>query len=425
MSDRSPDGGDVLPFERPVRRAPPPSQPGPPPSPPPQQMSPEFAALMHRPVKAMYVVLGIIGVMAVAQLALGGFDVRPSATRLGALSPVLVREGEWWRLVTVAFLHGGLMHLGFNLYVLYQLGGFAERLLGPVRLVVVFCAAVLGGSIASTLFLDPSHYSVGASGGLWGLLGAHAVLAFRPGALPEGLVPGARRAAIINLLLNVAVSAMPNVDVYGHLGGGLTGAALMLLPGMNPAHGTGEVSAPPAWVKGLAGTLALIFAAALGTGLAMGRPWELRMEPTRAEVELGGLRFTAPDLERKSRSDGATEQAWSTGDPTRDALAVDVGVMLLHADDQERPLEWYAAARLLPDVGGFERDGELRIDESGPRRVAVQNYRLGGDADGRVGLQMAWTVAEGRLVVATEAHWTALRPGGEALRIVQSVASVE
>lgn len=148
--------------------------------------------------------------------------------RMGGMSRDLVAQGEVWRLLSAAFLHGGLMHLGFNVAVLWALGSFVERIIGPRRFLILYTACAMAGSIGSALFMGAS-VSVGASGALWGILAAHAVFAFAPGFLPAAAVSGARRAALINLGLNVMVSFQPHIDWAAHLGGGLVGAALLYL----------------------------------------------------------------------------------------------------------------------------------------------------------------------------------------------------
>ncbi|GAB5543705.1 MAG: hypothetical protein SangKO_034650 [Sandaracinaceae bacterium] len=161
------------------------------------------------------------------QAALGGFD--PSVRlliRLGGIEPHSIMNGEVWRLVSGAFLHGGVMHLGFNMMVLVILGRFVERLLGPARFLVLYTACALAGSLASTFLMDAA-VSVGASGALWGILAAEAVFAFAPGFLPPPMVALARRTALINLGLNVAASFRPHVDWAAHAGGGLVGALLL------------------------------------------------------------------------------------------------------------------------------------------------------------------------------------------------------
>lgn len=136
-------------------------------------------------------------------------------------------EGQYWRILTGAALHGNLMHLAFNSYALYLLGKLIETLSHRAHLAIVFLLSALGGGILSLVFL-PDTPSIGASGGVIGFLGYLTVYGFkRRKLLPDAFLK--------NMLFNVAFIAfvgifvMSNVDNYGHLGGLLTGAAYGLI----------------------------------------------------------------------------------------------------------------------------------------------------------------------------------------------------
>lgn len=130
-----------------------------------------------------------------------------------------VAHGEWWRLVTGAFLHGGLLHLGFNMYVLWILGPQLEQLLGRGAFLAVYGVSLLAGSFGA-LLMDPFVPTVGASGAIYGLFGAALVLQRRQGINP--LASGLGAIVAINLLLTFAI---PGISIGGHLGG-LAGGAL-------------------------------------------------------------------------------------------------------------------------------------------------------------------------------------------------------
>ncbi len=130
-----------------------------------------------------------------------------------------VATGELYRLVTSGFLHGGLLHLGFNMYILYYLGNMLEPSLGPVRFAGVYAASLLAGSFGA-LLLSPEALTVGASGAVYGLMGAAFVMQMSRGIDPMqgGIGP--------LILINLAISfVIPNVSIGGHLGG-LAGGAL-------------------------------------------------------------------------------------------------------------------------------------------------------------------------------------------------------
>ena len=124
-----------------------------------------------------------------------------------------VAHGEWWRLVTSGFLHANLLHIGFNCFVLYQLGQVLEPVLGRVRFVAVYFAAMLTGSFG-VLLLSPDRLTVGASGAVFGLMGA-AIAVFRS----RGINPfdtGLGGAVMINLLITFTI---PGISIGGHVGG--------------------------------------------------------------------------------------------------------------------------------------------------------------------------------------------------------------
>jgi membrane associated rhomboid family serine protease len=135
----------------------------------------------------------------------------------------LVADGEWWRLLTAGFLHGGLFHLLLNMYALYFLGRMLEPSLGHVRFGAIYFAALLAGSFGAVL-LNPSTPVVGASTAIFGLLGAAIVMARNRGIdiMASGLGP--------ILIINLLITFVPgfNISVGGHLGG-LIGGVLAAL----------------------------------------------------------------------------------------------------------------------------------------------------------------------------------------------------
>ena len=90
-------------------------------------------------------------------------------------APAGVANGEWWRLMSAAFLHYGFIHLGLNMLALYWFGPLLERLVGSLRFLLLYLAAGLAGS-AGALWLSPNDITVGASGAIFGILGALLVL---------------------------------------------------------------------------------------------------------------------------------------------------------------------------------------------------------------------------------------------------------
>src|SRR5512142_1585118 len=131
--------------------------------------------------------------------------------RMGANIGSDVRSGEIYRLFASAFLHANLVHLGFNMLALWSLGPFLETLLGRRRYVVLYAASALGGALDSTLF-GGDRWSVGASGAIFGLMGAGIGLALRPrGLLPDAVVAAMKRRATGPLIFNLLYSLTPGV----------------------------------------------------------------------------------------------------------------------------------------------------------------------------------------------------------------------
>jgi rhomboid protease GluP len=157
---------------------------------------------------------------------------------LGANYPPLVRQGEYWRLVTSMFLHIGLLHVVLNGWGLYQLGGLFEFLLGSGRLLVVYFATGIAGSIASLFFTR--SLSAGASGAIFGLLGALIAFLMKR---RERLTPQAK-SLLMQLVFWAAINVFfgfsnPGIDNSAHLGGCAAGFLIGLLlkerPRLQPA----------------------------------------------------------------------------------------------------------------------------------------------------------------------------------------------
>jgi membrane associated rhomboid family serine protease len=136
-----------------------------------------------------------------------------------ALYGPLVDTGEYWRLISSGFLHSGLLHIGFNMYILYWLGTMLEPSLGHARFLALYFASLLAGSFGA-LLLSPNSVTVGASGAVFGLMGAAFVMQRARGIDP--MQSGIGPVILFNLALGFVI---PNISIGGHLGGLLGGAA--------------------------------------------------------------------------------------------------------------------------------------------------------------------------------------------------------
>jgi membrane associated rhomboid family serine protease len=136
----------------------------------------------------------------------------------GALAqvPLLVQDGEWWRVVSAAFLHYGPVHLVLNMLALLVFGSELERRVGRWRFLTLYGVSVLGGAAALQLFGNPLAAAAGASTAIYGLFGALGVLMLAAREDVRGLVT--------LLVINVVLSLLPGVSLIGHLGGLVAGA---------------------------------------------------------------------------------------------------------------------------------------------------------------------------------------------------------
>jgi len=179
------------------------------------------ARLAGRPPRLSYGLLACVAVASAVQLGV----LEPSIEAAGLVKPA-VRAGEWWRLLTATYLHGGLLHFWFNFGALRALAPLVEAYAPRARLPLVYLLAGLAGNCAS-LFLLPNQTSIGASGAILGLVGYLLVLGVRrPDEFPAVL----RRGMLSTLGLTAAlgVFGFAFIDNAGHVGGTAMGALIGL-----------------------------------------------------------------------------------------------------------------------------------------------------------------------------------------------------
>ena len=178
-----------------------------------QATTPAGGTPIGRPL-VTYILIGITAGIFLLQFTVGIDEV---ASSWGMWPVGISIGGEWWRLLTAAFLHGSFLHIAFNMYVLFALGPTLERILGHGRYLTLYILAALGGGVASYAFSDMRTVSVGASGAIFGLMGA--------------LVVAGRRLrwditqVLVLLGVNVVIGFLsPDVDWRAHFGGLVIGA---------------------------------------------------------------------------------------------------------------------------------------------------------------------------------------------------------
>jgi len=204
-----------------------------------------------------YILLACIVAVTAAQF-LGGLD--QSILAAGFVKSDFVQKHEYWRIVTGAALHGGLLHIFFNGYALYSFGRIFEVLSNKAHLATVFLLSAIGGGLLSLYFI-PNGISVGASGGIVGLIGYLAVYAFKR---RQFIAPEFRRNLLINIgfILVFGLLLWNTIDNFGHIGGLITGAVYALVQVPSDEYVDPRAAGLPSQIGGLA-SLGIFIAASV------------------------------------------------------------------------------------------------------------------------------------------------------------------
>ena len=157
----------------------------------------------------------------------------------GAVYGPAVAAGEWWRLITGAFLHLGLLHIAFNMYALWLFGPIIEQMYGHVEFAVIYLLCALGGNVL-TILVAPNVPALGASGAIFGLFGLAFIVSRR-----RHLLLGPQARAMLSrvgslLVLNLIITfTLPFISWTGHVGGLVVGGVigLLLAPANVPTMG--------------------------------------------------------------------------------------------------------------------------------------------------------------------------------------------
>ena len=165
-----------------------------------------------------------INVLVLVLMEMNGGSQRTSTLiAFGAKVNSLINQGQVWRLFTSMFLHIGLIHLAVNCFSLYNIGTLLERFIGSLRFAVLYVLAGLCGGLASYYF-SPQSISAGASGAIFGLLGALAVFFYLHrslfGKTANSMLTNVALVALVNLGLGASI---PGIDNWAHVGGLLGG----------------------------------------------------------------------------------------------------------------------------------------------------------------------------------------------------------
>lgn len=178
---------------------------------------------------AMYIITSVADIVKPSlnlsdHLSLVVFAQYPTGEFLG------VAEGEWWRVVTHGFMHAGLVHLAFNMFALYNVGGTLERMIGRGRFLATYFVSMGGGTLLALLTTGTNRPTVGASGAIFGLFGAFLLVQLSRGL---GFSGGITQTILVNLVITFVFREF--ISVGGHVGGLAAGAAAgVLLIGRSP-----------------------------------------------------------------------------------------------------------------------------------------------------------------------------------------------
>ncbi|HVI07532.1 MAG TPA: rhomboid family intramembrane serine protease [Candidatus Binatia bacterium] len=268
--------------------------------------------------------------------------------RWGANAGELTLSGEWWRLLTCVFVHGGLLHIAFNMWCLWDLGALSESLYGRGTFFVLYLTCGLGASLASVIW-NPHVLSVGASGAIFGLAGA-LIAAFKLGefSLPRAALSGTLRSLMIFVVFNLIFGAASGVtDNAAHIGGLITGLILGALIAVAAPHGPALRRAAifVLVLSSLAGGAAAL-AAHYGFPLRLGRATDSPIyNPTNVVAQLQRLVRQKPKFVpahialakayMQQRQFGPAENELQRAleiDPRNNEARIDLGMLYLNQD---------------------------------------------------------------------------------------------
>ena len=307
---------------------------------------------------------------------------------LGANQGRAVRAGDYYRLLSCVFLHLGAVHLLLNMVALRALSAL-EPVLGSRRYLLLYFCSGLGGSL-STALLRPDVFSVGASGAIWGLMGA--AFGMR---IPTRHVLRARGMRLSAgwqvLALNLGISFVPGVDLTAHLGGGIVGfvlGAVAIYPDYERDFAPRRRRRADTLYTLSSVLVLLAFASALGWALLDGRPWRFARPPQMRRVALGStpLSVELPEpLDREPMPIAAGKpDGFHFGVPGRSPLAVKVALDAVTEDElspEARAERWLSEVRAEIEREPTDPDlprMSLELIELGGRRALRDEYR-GGD----------------------------------------------
>lgn len=322
---------------------------------PPAPPTPEDPAIFYaRALEALtprvWLVSGVLALNVLVFVGMAGSGISPmeptvdGLIRWGANFGPLTTGGQWWRLLTSTFVHIGFFHIAMNMWVLWDIGRFMERLLGPGGFLVMYLFAGLTGSLAS-LAWNPFLVSAGASGAVFGLYGGlFAYLARFDKDIPPQSLSGLQKGAVAFIGYNVLFGFVrQGIDISAHIGGLAGGFAIGLLL----CHAPTPQAAGRRTALALRGAI-LGCAAVLAVALAL---------PKTPDIEAEAKRFDAVSNQVVDATNAAMA-SWRAG--TLDDVAF--------ADRLEKDVlpPWRAARESLAGLRGLPREQRDWVTDGNP-----------------------------------------------------------
>jgi len=196
--------------------------------PAPQEIPPSTATpggqvlvrLVFRPY-ITYVLIGICVVIYLLQAGTSYFFKVDIPAAIGVKDNNLIMQGQVWRLLTPIFLHGSILHIGFNMYALFYIGPTLERFYGRWRYLGLFILSGFAGNVISFMFSP--YQSLGSSTSIFGLLGAEGVLLYQNREIFGNIARRALSQVVIIAVVNLIIGLTPGIDNWGHIGGLIAG----------------------------------------------------------------------------------------------------------------------------------------------------------------------------------------------------------
>jgi rhomboid protease GluP len=175
------------------------------------------------PVTATLLIINTV--MLFVLLFTDGFSIENLVTYGGIVPVLVVDQQEYYRIITAMFLHGGILHFLSNSLVLYFIGGYLEQMIGPKRYIAIYLLSGISSSIFVVLFGEPNIVTIGASGAIFGVMGALFLLTLlKQNWFTPETTRSIRNLMLINLILTFVIR---NISIPGHIGGLIFGIILM------------------------------------------------------------------------------------------------------------------------------------------------------------------------------------------------------